>query len=118
MTVLRSIYQNHLVLNCLCSHVGKVAVKDLMPKYGGDTTVGAVEKAARCSRCRGKNISSIQIIYIGNSELAMYNSHTPKENKDFQRTLPKTLSWTQKCKCVWYFTHRQYDDYKRSTETL
>ena len=39
MIVLRSIYQNHLVFNCLCGHVGKVAVKDLMLKYGGDTTV-------------------------------------------------------------------------------
>ena len=58
MIVLRSIYQNHLVFNCLCGHVGKVAVKDLMLKYGGDTTLDAVEKAARCSRCRGKNITS------------------------------------------------------------
>ena len=90
MIVLRSIYQNHLVLNCLCSHVGKVAVKDLMPKYGEDTTVGAVEKAARCSRCRGKNISSIRIIYIGNSELAMYNSHSPKKIRIF-RGLCRTL---------------------------
>ena len=83
MIVLRSIYQNHLVFNCLCGHVGKVAVQDLMLKYGGDTTVDAVEKAARCSRCRGKNITSTQIIYVGNSELAMYNAHTPEDNKDY-----------------------------------
>ena len=83
MIVLRSIYQNHLVFNCFCGHVGKLAVKDLMLKYGGDTTVDAVEKAARCSRCRGENISSTQIIYVGSSELAMYSSHTPKDNKDF-----------------------------------
>ena len=83
MSVLRSIHQNHLVFNCLCGHVGKVAVRDLMLKYGGDTTVDAVEKAARCSRCRGKNITSTQIIYVGNSELAMYNTHTPKDNKDY-----------------------------------
>lgn len=83
MITLRSIYQNHLVFNCHCGHVGKVAVKDLMLKYGGDTTVGAVERAARCSRCRGKNITGTQIIYVGRSELAMYSSHTPKDNKDF-----------------------------------
>jgi len=83
MIVLRSIYQNHLVFNCLCGHVGKVAVKDLMLKYGGDTSVEAVEKAARCSRCRGKNITSTQIIYVGSSELAMSSSHTPKDNKNF-----------------------------------
>ena len=83
MIVLRSIYQNHLVFNCLCGHVGKVAVQDLMLKYGEDTTVDAVEKAVRCSRCKGKNITSTQIIYVGRSELAMYSSHTPKDNKDF-----------------------------------
>ena len=83
MIVLRSIYQNRLMFNCHCGHVGKVAVKELILKYGGHTTVEAVEKAARCSLCRGKNITSTQIIYIGKSELAMYNSHMPEDNKDF-----------------------------------
>ena len=83
MIVLRSIYQNHLVFNCLCGHVGKVAVRDLILKHGGDPTVDAIKKASRCSRCRGKNITSTQIIYVGNSELAMYSLHTPKDNKDF-----------------------------------
>ena len=32
------------MFNCLCGHIGKVAVKDQMLKYGGDTTVDAVEK--------------------------------------------------------------------------
>ena len=71
------------MFNCLCGHVDKVAVKDLMLKYDGDTTVEAVEKVERCSRCRGKNIIGTQIIYVGSSELAMYSSHTPKDNKDF-----------------------------------
>ena len=79
------------MFNCLCGHVGKVAVRDLMLKYGGDTTVDAVEKAARCSRCRGKNITSTQIIYVGNSELAMYNSHTPEDNKDLCNYLSARL---------------------------
>ena len=83
MIVLRSIYQNHLVLNCLCGHVGKIAVKDLITKYGGDITVDAVEKSARCSHCKGKSITSTQIIYIGNSELAMSSAPTSKGNKDF-----------------------------------
>ena len=83
MIVLRSIYQNLLVFNCHCGHVGKVAVRDPMLKYSADTTVDAVEKAALCSRRRGKNITSTQVIYLGSSELATYNSHTPKDNKDF-----------------------------------
>ena len=71
------------MFNCYCGDVSKVAVQDLMLKYGEDTTVEAVEKAAGCNRYRGKNITSTQIIYVGNSELALYNSHTPKDNKDF-----------------------------------
>ena len=81
--VLRSIYQKPLILNCLCGHVGKVAVKDLITKYGGDITVDAVEKAARCSRCKGKNISSSRIIYFGYNEVAMGSSHMPNDNKNF-----------------------------------
>ena len=83
MIVLQSIYQNLLVFNCHCGHVGKVAVKDLMLKYSGGTAVEATEKAARCSRWRGKNITSTQIIYVGNSERAMYRSRTPKDKKGF-----------------------------------
>ena len=79
--VLRSIYQKPLILNCLCGHVGKVAVKDLITKYGADITVDAIEKAARCSRCKGQNITSTQIIYMGRSELAMSSAPTSKGNK-------------------------------------
>ena len=53
-----------------------------MRKYGGDTTVEVVEKAARCTRCTGKNLTSTQIIYVGSSELAVQSLHTPKDNKD------------------------------------
>ena len=60
-----------------------MAVQDLMLKYGGDTTVEAIEKVARFSRCGDKNILSTQIIYFGNSELAMYNLRVSKDNKDF-----------------------------------
>ena len=45
----------------------------------------AVEKAARCSRCRGDNITSTQIIYIGSSELAMSSAPTSKGNKNFEK---------------------------------
>ena len=82
------------MFNCHCGHVAKVAVRDLLLKYGGDTTVEAVVKAARCSLCRSKNISSTQIICVGNSDLATHSSHTPednkapKDNKDFLKKVP------------------------------
>ena len=81
------------MFNCHCGHVGKVAVQDLILKYGGDKTVEAVENSARYSRCRGKNIVSTQIIYVSNSELAVYSSHTPKDNKDFKRKSPRFFAW-------------------------
>ena len=37
------------------------------------TIVDAIEKAARCSRCKGKNITSTLIIYVGSNGLAIYS---------------------------------------------
>ena len=71
------------MFNCLCRHVDKVAVQDLMLKYGGDTTIAAVEKVVRGSRCRGKNITSTQIIHVGNIKTSMYILHTSIDYKDF-----------------------------------
>ena len=75
MTKLSSISDNHLVLNCRCGHVGQIAVADLIEVYGGDVEVGAVERAARCSRCKTKSIASSQIIYVGNSFEALSSGH-------------------------------------------
>ena len=46
-----------------------------------DALVNAVEKAARCSRCKGNDITSTQIIYVGSSELAISSSHVPKDKR-------------------------------------
>ena len=67
----------------MCGDVGKVAVHDLMRKYGADTTVEASEKVGRCSRCWGEDIIISEISYVGNSEFPMYISQTPKVNKDY-----------------------------------
>ena len=83
MKKLSSIDQNHLVLNCSCGHVGEISVQGLIEVYGGDVDVDAIERAARCSKCRGKSIASVQIIYIGGGFAAMHSSHTPKNNKDW-----------------------------------
>ena len=54
MTTLSSIANNHLVLNCRCGHVGQIAVSDLIEVHGGDVSVDAIERAARCRRCGTK----------------------------------------------------------------
>ena len=83
MTKLFSISDNHLVLNCRCVHVGQIAVADLIEVYGGDVEVVAVERAARCSRCKAKNIASSQIIYVGGSFEALSSGYTEKDTKNY-----------------------------------
>ena len=77
MTKLLSMPEHHLVLNCRC---GQIAVSDLMEVYGGDVSVDAVERAARCSRCKTKSITSMQIIYVGSSEIALLGCETKQRD--------------------------------------
>ena len=83
MTKLSSISDNHIVLNCRCGHVGQIAVADLIEVYGGDVEVGAVKQAARCIRCKAKNIANSQIIYVGGSFEALSSGHTEKDANDW-----------------------------------
>ena len=82
MTTLSSIADNHLVLNCRCGHVGQIAVSDLIEVHGADVSVDAIERAARCRRCRTKSITSMQIIYVGSSGTAMDGCDTQQNAHD------------------------------------
>ena len=79
MTKLSSIPEHHLVLNCRC---GQIAVADLIEVYGGDVNLDAVERAARCSRCKIKSITSMQIIYVGSSGIALLGCETQQNAHD------------------------------------
>ena len=76
MTLLWSIQNNHIVLNCRCGHVGVIAVQELIDVLGEDFELDLVVRSARCSRCRCKLISSVQIIYVGGSEYALLGTDT------------------------------------------
>ena len=82
MYKLSSIYDNDIVLNCLCTHLGLIAVKDLIEVHGPHVNVDQVEKAARCIKCEGKGVIRTQIIYVGNGEIAMTSAYTPWAKKD------------------------------------
>ena len=82
MIALSSIAQNHIVLNCRCGHVGMIAVADLIEVYGGDVDVDAVERVARCSKCKSKGITSTQIIYVGSNGIALQSADNRLEDKD------------------------------------
>ena len=85
MSLPSSIHQNHIVLNCSCSHVGMIAVADLIEVYGGDVDVDAVGRAARCSRCKTKGITDMQIIYVGGSGEAMRTGGQSNSNYEFKK---------------------------------
>ena len=51
--------------------MGMIAVADIVKVHGRDVDMDVVERAARCSRCKCKSITSTQIIYVGGSNEAM-----------------------------------------------
>ena len=60
-----------------------IAVADLIEMYGGD--VDAVGRAARCSRCKTKGITDMQIIYVGGSNEAMRTSGQANSDYKFKK---------------------------------
>ena len=82
MIPLSSITDNHISLTCLCTYWNLLPVRDLIEVYGPDITVDQVENAARCTKCGAKGVIRTQIIYVGNSALAMRSAHTPWKNED------------------------------------
>jgi len=82
MTLLWSIRNNHIVLNCRRGHVGIIAVQELIDVLGEDIELDLVVRSARCSRCRCKLISSVQIIYVGASEDALVGTDTKPEDDE------------------------------------
>ncbi len=82
MTLLWSIRNNHIVLNCRCGHVGIIAVHELIDVLGEAVELAVVERSARCSRCGCKRISSVQIIYVGASEDALVGTDTKVEDDE------------------------------------
>ena len=59
-----------------------ISVSDLIEVYGADVDVDAVERAARCSKCKAKSITSTQIIYVGNSGIALQSADNRLKDKD------------------------------------
>ena len=61
-----------------------IAVADLIEVHGGDVDVDAVERAARCSKCKTKSITSTQIIYVGSSGIALQSADNLLPDKDWK----------------------------------
>jgi hypothetical protein len=57
-------------------------VQELIDVLGEDVELDAVERSARCSSCRFKRISNVQVIYVGASEHVLLGADTkPKDDE-------------------------------------
>ena len=58
-------------------------MQELIDVLGEDIELDLVVRSARCSRCRYKLISSVQIIYVRGSEYALLGSDTKVKDDEF-----------------------------------
>lgn len=67
-TQLRVIPQHHIHIECrFCKHTADLAVKVLLEKYDGSTTVSDIVRKARCKNCNRKSEPDFRLIWkIGN----------------------------------------------------
>ena len=72
MTKLSTISGHQLSITCgLCKHHTLLEVANLIAVVGGNTTAHEVRKRARCHKCGVKGNNTYQIVYAGNSDVAM-----------------------------------------------
>ena len=55
----------------LCKHHTTLEVANLIAVVGGDTAAHEVRQSARCHKCGVKGNNTYQIVYTGNSDIAM-----------------------------------------------
>ena len=58
-------------LSGLCMHHTLIELANLTVVLGGDTTAHEVRQRARCHNCGVKGNNTYQIVYTGNSDIAM-----------------------------------------------
>ena len=64
--------QHQLSITCgLYKHHTLLEVANLIAVVGGDTTAHEVRQRARCHNCGVKGNNTYQIVYTGNSDVAM-----------------------------------------------
>ena len=64
-------FQQLSIICGLCKHNTRPEVANLIAVVGGDTTAHEVRQRARCNNCGVKGNNTYQIVYTGNSDVAM-----------------------------------------------
>ena len=80
MTKVGANRNNHLSIQCWCSHVGLIPVQAFIEKFGPDMSVHEAVTKTRCTKCGASVRAGSQIVYVGHSEFAMTGSGTAKES--------------------------------------
>ena len=81
MTKLSTISGHQLSITCgLCKHHTLLEVANLIAVLGGNTTAHEVRKRARCHNCGVKGNNKYQIVYAGNSDVAMDRAGVKSNN--------------------------------------
>ncbi len=65
----------------LCKHYTMLEVANLIAVVGGDTTAHEVRQRARCHNCGVKGNNTYQIVYTGNSGIAMDGAGVKSQNR-------------------------------------
>ena len=72
MTQLKMIPDHHMSITCgLCKHHSMLEVANLILVVGEDATAHDVRKKFRCKQCKDKGENTFQIIFKGNSDIAL-----------------------------------------------
>jgi len=72
MTKLSTISGHQLSITCgLCKHHTLLEVTNLIAVVGGNITAHEVRQRAKCHNCGVKGNNTYQIVYAGNSDVAM-----------------------------------------------
>jgi transposase-like protein len=72
MTKLRTTPDHHMSITCrLCKHHSMLEVANLILVIGGDATAHDVRQKFRCQKCRVKGNNTYQIVWRGNSDIAL-----------------------------------------------
>ena len=72
MTQLKMIPNHHMSITCgLCKHHSMLEIANLIAVVGEDATAHDVRQRYSCPKCKTKGNKTYQIIYRGNSDVAL-----------------------------------------------
>ena len=108
MTKVGANRNNHLSIQCRCSHVGLIPVQAFTDEFGPDMSVHEAVTKTRFTKCGASVRAGNPIIYVGNSEFAITGSRTVKESdKDSEQLWGRPPCGRTRCETVtFYFLDR------------